>query len=71
MYALIRGILRYEEFIIEIVVRIELRIIEVLLIQFSNDSIRNFEIFDIKVIHNVDDCAHKIKGFLLYESIII
>ena len=61
MYILIRNILKYEEFIIEIVVRIELKIIEILLIQFSNNIIRNFEIFNVKVIYNVDDYIYKVK----------
>ena len=71
MHILIRDILKYKKFIIEIVVRIESRIIEILLIQFSNNLIQDFEISDIKVIYNVDNYIHKTKGFLSYESIII
>ena len=67
MYVLILSILRYKEFIVKILVRIKLKIIKILLIQFSDDSIRNFKIFDIKVIYNIDNCAYIIKEFLLYK----
>ena len=63
--------MKYKEFIIEVFIRIELKIIKIFLIQFSNNSIRDFGVFNIKIIYSVDNYTHKIKGFLLYKLIII
>ena len=66
MYVLILNILKYEEFIVEVFIRVKLRIIEILLIQFSNNSIRGFKVFNVKVIYSVDDYVYIIKG--LYRT---
>ena len=71
MHILILSILKYKEFIVQILVRVELKIIKILLIKFSNNSIRDFRVSNVKVIYNFDDYTHIIKGFLSYKSIII
>ena len=71
MYVLILNILKYKKFIVEIFIRVELKIIKILLVQFLNNSIRDIRVFNVKVIYNVDNYIYIIKGFLSCESIII
>ena len=71
MYILISNILKYKKIVVEILVRIELRIIKISSIHSSNNSIRDFRVFNIKNVYNVDNYIHIIKRFLTCELIII